>query len=146
MEIVNLKKDDYFIRQYVDLRNHYVDLLLTSIVNVDETKKWLKKPDIEVKGLIEKNVLLGAVILYLDKDGEIAFFTKNPGKGLGGKLLMIIEEVAREKKLKSVWAWVLQDNVAAQKAFKKKGYVMEKIVARKYNNKNKPGIIFRKGL
>jgi RimJ/RimL family protein N-acetyltransferase len=146
MKVVDLKEEEDLIKQYVDLRNSYADLLLTSPVNVPETKKWLKKNEIEIRGVVEDGALLGVAILYLNRSGEIAFFTKYKNKGIGGRLLYIIKEVAARRYLKSVWAWVLNDNFIAQRVFKKNGFVKEGISEREYNNKIFSGIIFKKDL
>ena len=102
-KIIDLKKNEFFIAQYVDLRNRYVELLLTNPISVPETKEWLACEDVEVRCLIQDNVLMGAAILYLNKKGEVAFFVKEPKKGIGTKLLKIIEEVAKGRKLNSLW-------------------------------------------
>ncbi|MFH1453382.1 MAG: GNAT family N-acetyltransferase [Armatimonadota bacterium] len=146
MKIIDLKKDKSFIRQYVDLRNNYVELLLTSAVNITETERWLKKSDIEVRVLAEEDLLLGSAILYIDRGGEVAFFAKEQGKGIGSLLLNAIEDAARMRNLKSVWAWVLAGNIPAKKAFEKNGYIMENMTEREYNNTVKQGINFRKVL
>lgn len=146
MKIIDLKKNEYFIRQYVNLRNSYIRFLLTSKVNICKTKKWLKRRDIEVLVLIQRNVLLGAVILYLKKGAEVAFFVKETGKGFGTILLNAVQDLSKKKGLNSVWAWVLKNNKPAQKAFLKNGYLIEKEDIREYNNTIKNGIIFRKAL
>lgn len=144
IEIVDLKRNDFLIPQYVDLRNRYVQLLLTQPITVAETKRWLSEEDVEVRCLLENNVLLGAVILYLSKSGEIAFFVKDRKKGVGSKLLGAIEKVAVEKELNSIWAWVLTTNLAARKAFLKNGYGPEKESLKEYGDKLLCGFIYRK--
>ena len=116
-------------------------------MNIPETKEWIKKSDdVEVRGLVQNNILLGVAILYLNREGEVAFFTKEQRKGIGSQLLRAIEEVAREKKLKDVWAWVLSSNTVAQKSFMKNGYLLEQKTQRRYNDKDLEGFIFRKKL
>ena len=146
LKIIDLKKDEFFIPQYVELRNHYADLLLTNSVSVDETREWLAREDVEVRCLIEDNVLMGAAILYLNKKGEVAFFVKEPKKGIGVKLLKIIEEVAKGKKLNSLWAWVMSSNLAAQKTFIKNGYLLEGETEKRFKDKVFPGFVSRKKL
>ena len=143
-KIINLKEEESFIEQYVSLRNRYSKLLLTEPVNVAETREWLKSKYIEIRGLVENNILLGVVILYLNRDGEIAFFVKRQNMGIGRKLLKNIERVAKEKNLQSIWAWVLFDNVAAKKTFRKNGYTMEIESTRSYAGEGRTGVIFRK--
>jgi GNAT superfamily N-acetyltransferase len=144
VETVDLRKHESFIPQYVDLRNTYKDLLLTTPVTITETKEWLLNKDVEVRCLVKNNILIGAAILYLNKKGEIAFFVKEQKGGIGSQLLDIIEKVARERSLDSVWAWVLSSNVDAQKVFIKNGFFLEKEGKKKYNNKTLKGIVFRK--
>lgn len=143
LKSVNLKKG-YFIRQYVDLRNSYRELLLTSSVNLGETRKWLKRKDIEVYGVVQDNILLGAVILYINRDGEIALFARDPDRKIGSRLIGIIEEVAREKNLRFVRGWVLKDNSIAQKVFKKNGFEEEGTSKRKYKGIVKTGVKYKK--
>jgi GNAT superfamily N-acetyltransferase len=145
-KVIDLKKNDKYIPQYVDLRNSHINLLLTSSVTIDDTKKWIAKEDVEIRCIIDKDILIGAVILYLNKNGEIAFFARYKKKGIGSRMLKAIEEVAKENKLNSVWAWVLTTNVAAQKTFIKNGYIIEKKVARMYKDRNYNGIVLNKKL
>lgn len=145
-KIVDLKEEEFFIEQYVHLRNSYTELLLTSPVNIFDTKEWLKRNDIEIRGIVQNRVLLGVVILYLSKDGEIAFFVKNQNKGKGSKLLCIIEKVAKEKNLLSIWGWVLEDNLIAQQVFKKCGFVKEGTTQKEYKGIIKQGTKYRKYL
>lgn len=146
--VINLKKEELFIGQYVDLRNNYCELLLTEPVNVAETKKWLKRKDIEVRGIARGAILLGAVILYLNRSAEVAFFVgqKCRNKGIGSMLLNIIEEAAEEKKLNNLRAWVLFDNIIAQKTFIKNGYTLGTESERIYHGKKKRGVVFNKEL
>ncbi len=150
IQIIDLKgfcgKDEDFIAQYVNLRNSYADLLLTSPVEIDETREWLKNADIEIRGIVEDNILCGVTILYLNRQGEVAFFVREPGRGLGTRLLEIIERVALEKGLTSVWAWVLHDNHIAQRAFEKNGYLREGTAEREFNNRLFKGFRFGKKL
>lgn len=142
--VIDLKNAINYIDQYVRLRNSYTKLLLTSPVSIVETREWLKKNDIEVWGIVENNILLGIAILYLSKDGEISFFAKDQNKGIGSKLLSIIENVASNKGLKYVWSWVLSDNHIAHRVFEKKGFTKEKADDREYNGMIKNGIEYKK--
>ncbi len=139
MKIVDLKDSPEFLEQYIEMRNSYADLLLTQPVGMEQTRLWLKKQDIEVRGLAERDLLLGVVILYLDKDNEIAFFARETNKGMGGLLLDVVEAIAREKELGSCWSWVWKENVPAQKAFEKKGYVRGEGEIRQFQNSPRPG-------
>jgi len=146
IKIIDLKKERFFIPQYVELRNSYVDFLLTNLVTVNETKDWLINENAEVRCLIDNNILIGVAILYLNKKGEITFFVKQQRNGIGSGMLDIIEKIAKEKNLDSVWAWVLSNNLAALKTFIKKGYVLEEETEREYKTRIYRGIIFRKKL
>jgi hypothetical protein len=142
--VINLKDEGSFIAQYVELRNKYSEMLLTAPVNVEETKKWLENEDIEVIGVVKGEVLLGVAILYLHRADEIAFFVRTPNCGVGGYLLKVVERSARDKRIESIWAWVLDNNVAARKAFTKAGYTLEKEADKYFERKLKKGVIFRK--
>lgn len=146
MKLINLKKARNLIRQYVDLRNIYSEFLLTSAVNIPETEAWLERDDIEIRGFVEQDILLGVAILYISKKGEVAFFVRDKGKGIGSTLLIEMEKVAKEKGLTSIWAWVLRDNAIAQKVFKKNGFVRSESDERLHKDKMKQGIRYEKNI
>ncbi|OGM56398.1 hypothetical protein A3E46_02510 [Candidatus Woesebacteria bacterium RIFCSPHIGHO2_12_FULL_46_16] len=145
-KVIDFKKHEGFIEQYVDLRNSYAELLLTAPVNIPDTKEWLKRNDIEVRGILHDDILLGVVILYLNRGGEIAFFVKEKDQGVGSKLLKIAEKVANERELKSLWAWVLVGNFIAQRVFEKNGFLKEGISERQYKSVIKQGYTYKKYL
>lgn len=144
--IIDLKREERFVEEYVSLRNRYSELLTTKPVTVAETRDWLKDDQIEIRALVEGDVFLGAVILYLSRDGEIAVFVRDRCKGMGTKLLKIIEQVAKEKKIESVWAWVLNDNFLAQRIFEKNGFVKEGMLKRMYEEVMNEGIRYKKDI
>lgn len=146
MQVIDLKENNPFIEQYVNLRNSYADLLISSEVNLSETKEWFSTADIEIKGLVEDDTLLGVVILYLKRDGEIAFFVKDKNKGIGTKLVNIIEKVAREKKLNFIRGWVLIDNMIARRVFEKSGFIKEGTSKREYKDTVIEGVKYKKYL
>lgn len=125
IKVVDLKVDIKYIEQYVEMRNKYTDLLLTSSVNVEDTLLWIKKHNVEIRGIVNQEILEGVAILYIDKEGEIAFFVKKQNKGIGTKLLSIIEDVAKKIRLPFIWAWVLRDNEIAKHVFEKCGFLKE---------------------
>lgn len=141
---VNLKERLEFIKQYVELRNRYADLLVTDLVSIEQTRAWLKRGDIEVVGLSSGGILLGAVILYLSRENEIAFFVKEQNKGIGSRLLDLVEHVAKSKKTDSVWAWVLDRNEIAQHVFEKKGFFKDGKKQKKQGAIIKTGVVYRK--
>lgn len=144
--IVDFKRDEQYLPQYVDLRNRYVDLLLTSPVNIDGTKKWMRETDVEMRGIVVNETLCGAVILYLSKEGEVTFFVREPNKGFGSRLLNVADMVARERGLEKVWAWVLDNNRIAQRAFEKNGYHREGVTIRNHEGREFRGVIYKKSL
>ena len=62
-KIIDLKMTEKFTEEYVSLRNHYCEFLLTKPVNVSETRAWLKSNGIEVRGIVGNATLLGAIEL-----------------------------------------------------------------------------------
>lgn len=144
IEAIDIKECPGFLEQYVALRNRYIDLLVTDPVSVEQTKRWLARSDIEVRGLAYEGILLGAVILYASRENEIAFFVKEPNKGIGSRLLDLVEQVAIAKKLDSVWAWVLDENNIAKRVFEKKGFYQDGIKQKDKGAAIKTGIVYRK--
>ncbi len=142
--VIDLKKEEEFVEAYVSLRNRYTHLLLTKTVDAAETKKWLRRGDIEARAILWGSDLVGATILYLHRDGEIALFAKEPNQGVGNELLGVIEQVAKEKNLESVWAWVLDDNLPAKRAFQKNGYKRDGKSLRCYEGESRWGVILKK--
>lgn len=143
-QVLDLRHAARYVDAYVRLRNRYVDVLLATPVGVDETQEWLRREDIEVRALVRGGAFLGAAVLYLARDGEIAVFVEEPGRGLGTRLLRNIEEVARQRGVPRVWAWVLQDNVRAQRAFEKRGFVRSGTGERTYHDRTRRGVEFSK--
>jgi ribosomal protein S18 acetylase RimI-like enzyme len=143
MRTVNLKEERIFLPQYVMLRNKYAKILLTNQVTIKETEEWIKRPDVEVFGIVESDILMGAVILYVDRGGEIAFFARQKGKGYGSRLLAIAEDIARRRGLKAIWAQTLESNTPAIKVFEKRGFKRIGTSERKDNGVHKM-VIFQK--
>lgn len=141
--VIDLKQHQEFLEQYITLRNRYVGVLLTSPVTLAETQKWFANSHVEIWGIVEEQVLLGVALLYLDKGGEVAFFVREPNKGTGSQLLCIIKQIASDKRLPSIWAWVLHDNMSAQKAFEKNGFVRMGMSRREYQGVLKEGFEYR---
>lgn len=142
--VINLKDEGSFIAQYVELRNKYCELLLTVPVNVEETKKWIENEDVEVVGVVKEDALLGAAILYLHRAGEITFFVRTPNCGVGAYLLKVVERIARDKGIVYIWAWVLDENIAAQRTFIKAGYALEKESSKYFERRPRKGVVFQK--
>ncbi|OGP27327.1 MAG: hypothetical protein A2067_01005 [Deltaproteobacteria bacterium GWB2_42_7] len=146
MKIVDLKKEVVFIEQYIELRNSYAELLLTSPVGMTGTREWLKRDDIEIRGLADGCVLLGVVILYISRNNEVALFAKERNQGIGSQLLKVIESVAMAKKLEFVRAWVLEGNIAARRTFEKNGFIEAGTSRREYMSFIQQGIDYKKNL
>ncbi len=144
MRAVDLKKEKSFIDQYINLRNSYADLLFTSRVSPTDTEKWLADEDVEVRGLAEGDSLLGVAVLYPGKEGEIAFFVRDRNRGVGTRLLALIEDVAQSRGLPFIRAWTLKDNAIAQRVFEKSGFAREGIQTRERGGSVYEGIVYKK--
>lgn len=143
-KIVNLKEKQEFLEEYVNLRNNYVKALLTSKVTISDTLKWLANTDIELYGLVEEGILLGVVLIYLEKKGEVTFFVKTPGRGYGSKLLKVADQIAKKRHLPYLWAWTRKENLPAIRAFEKNGYEKQEIKIRNYQGEKIKGYVFVK--
>lgn len=132
MRIVNLKSNPVYISQYVQLRNHFKELLMTDPVTIQETQKWLESQDVEVRLLIKQNKVEGAIVLYINKDNEIAIFVKNTGKSLGSELLKAIIEEAKCRNIPYLRAIVRNDNIYAKRFFIKHGFMIRMQYVKKY--------------
>ena len=119
-------------------------MLLTAPVTAAETRAWLKQDGVEVLGLTEDDQLTGAVVLYKDRDNEIAFFAKERGRGIGTELLRIVEDAGGRWGIRTFRAWVLRRNLAAQKAFEKAGFSRSGESTRTHEGKTEPGFEYRK--
>ena len=109
-KVLNLKEHSELLPQYVELRNSYCELLLTQSVGVSESFKWIQETTAEIRVIEENGLISGVVLLYPDRGGEVAFFAREQQRGIGTKLLKVVDEVARQVRLPSIWAWVREDN------------------------------------
>jgi acetyltransferase len=76
--------------------------------------------------------ILGVVRLIIEPDGktgEIAFIVADPwqGLGLGPKMVDYMIEICKDKKLETVYAFMLPDNYRAIQLLKKMGFTIERI-------------------
>ena len=113
------------IEQYVALRNRYRDLINSREVSVEETIEWLSESHAIIYGIVEGDALLGVLVIYVDKDHELTFFSRTSGKGIGTVLLKLADELAMEHKIERLWAWTFCDNVPARKSFIKNGWILK---------------------
>jgi len=143
--VLNLKRRLDLLPQYIELRNCYCELLLTHSIEISATSQWIKNTTTEIRVIEEDNNILGVLLLYLDRDGEVAFLAKQQNRGIGTRLLNIADEIANEAKLSLIWAWVREDNIVAAKVFEKCGYVMSGREKRIYNGQHIRGIRYTKG-
>jgi len=75
--------------------------------------------------------ILGVVRLIIEPDGktgEIAFIVADPwqGLGLGSKMVDYMIEICKDKRLETVYAFMLPDNRRAINLLKKMGFTLEK--------------------
>ena len=80
VKVIDLKERRNFLQQYIDLRNQYCKVLLTSQVDLPETEDWMKGNLIEIRGMVKENILLGVVILYLHRGGKLPFLSRTQTK------------------------------------------------------------------
>ena len=119
VNIVNLRDEPQYICQYVDLRNANKELLLSGDVGVDETAWWLKESGAHVLIATENDELVGAVVVYLQKDAETAIFCKYKRRGIATALL---NEAKKTVQTMYLWAWVADENAASRGMFLKNGF------------------------
>lgn len=146
MFIFNLREKSNLLYQYVQLRNVNARALLTNEISLEQTREYLKKYTTQIYGAVEKDTLEGVVILYTQRNGEIAIFVRNRHEKVGTNLLEHIEAVAEKLALPYVWAWVSITNRAAQGLFKKQGFMGLRTQNKVYNGTQFEGIKFRKYL
>ena len=147
LEVIDLRLSPWLIPQYVGVRNANAELLLSKPVGEVETRSWLNSADVEVRCLAsDGKTLLGAVILYPEKGGEVAVFVATPGRGLGSRLLQEVEAVAGSRGMTGVWAWVLSGNLPAARAFEKAGFRCLGQETRLVGDVRHEGLRFEKGI
>jgi spore coat polysaccharide biosynthesis protein SpsF len=124
LEIVNLNSTASveLLEQYVKLRNKYKDTLNSSIITLEGTKKWLEQNSAYLRGIVKQKMLIGVIIIYINKNYELTFFSKEIGMGVGKFLLNIADDIAEEKKIKKLWAWTSINNFPSIKSLEKNGW------------------------
>ncbi len=129
MKIINLADALEYVAQYVALRNAHAKALLTHLVTEEETLWWLYHANVDVEVALRNEELIGAVVLYLDKNAEVTIFTKYSQEGIGGELLQyMLAQRAPMYQLTSVWAWVTCENNASLALFSKCGFQLKEEV------------------
>jgi len=146
LKVADLRRSSRYIGQYVALRNRHADLLLTSEVGVEETEEWLRRTGDPVIVVTAGAELLGAAVLYLRRQGEVAFFARRPRRGIGSALLRALEGEARARGLGSIWGWALEDNAAARGAFEKCGFTPAGSSVRVFRGEERRGVRFVKAV
>ncbi len=146
IDIVDLKKNLQYLDQYIVLRNNYKDDLFTEIVTYQETRNWLQNNSIVNMIATQNKMLLGVVILYIDKKNEVTIFVKEKNKGIGTLLLKEIEKHAIKNGLTYLLSWIEASNKASKTLFIKEKYTLIHEKIKKYNNINYNGNIFKKDL
>ncbi len=127
MKLIYLKNASIrILEEYVNLRNKYVKELNTKKVTLKETLNWLEEANVIIIGIEENQKLLGAGIIYLDKNNQFSYFSKHISKGIGTVLLEKIEEVAANNKLEKLWAQVNIDNIVSIKCLEKNRWIVSK--------------------
>lgn len=143
-KILDLKKHLNLLPQYVELRNNYCELLLTQSVGLAESMRWIKDTTTEIRAIEEGNLISGVGFLNIDRGGEVSFFARRRNRGIGTRLLKVIDDVAKQVKLPLIWAWVREDNRVAAKVFEKCGYCASGCEERIYKGKPVRGARYTK--
>lgn len=142
LQFINLKSRMDLIPQYVELRNQNADLLLTRAVRLEETIIWMNSDNHEIIAGISGDKLHGVAILYRQRKNEVAIFVGPKNQGIGTRLLKCIVVKASEFGLPAIWAWVLESNTIAQRAFEKAGFTMRRKTTRVFNGQRYRGLVF----
>jgi len=146
IDIVDLEENLQYLDQYIELRNSFTDKLLCEKVTMQDTKEWIKNTQLCIKIATQNSLILGVVILYMDKENEITVFVKEQNKGLGNLLLLEIEKFALDSKIKQIYAWIQNTNIASQSLFLKQKYIKQKQSTKIFNNIKYTGDIYQKEL
>ena len=142
MILCDLKDALYLTDQYVKLRNLWAKNLLTDDVNEKETLEWLHEKSVVILVACEEDEVVGASILYLEKEGEIAIFVKRKRSGVGTTLLKEIQAQAKNKNIKKLWAWISDTNIASKKLFEKNKFNADKPCSRVFSGTIYNGMVY----
>jgi ribosomal protein S18 acetylase RimI-like enzyme len=119
MNLVDLRKHPGLINDYVELRNKYVYELMSSPITLESTEKWMLDHKALMMGVIESQELIGACIVYPERNNELTIFVKYPHRGIGKFIIDNMGNLCREYNITEVWARVRPDNHSARKFFEK---------------------------
>lgn len=144
--IVDLRAAPELVEAYIALRNRHAELLLSEPVTAAGTRRWLAETPAQVRLLREGKRVLGAAVLYPERDGEVAVFVDEPGRGDGPVLLSAIEEAARGIGLGGIRSVARADNERARRAFLRAGFAEEGDATRSYRGSEIALRAFRKAL
>lgn len=134
MQLIPVTADDAPL--YSALRNDddtYRWFLSEKKYSPDEVRAWIedsiRKGDINLFGFVD-NVLIGAVSLYKilhepygqAELGRVMVAKSQRGKGYGKRLIREASQIAREKGIETIVAFIKESNTASKKAFESVGY------------------------
>lgn len=134
-EVVDLRAAPELLAGYVALRNRHARLLLTAPVDEEGTRRWLAAAPALALLLREGPRVLGAAVLYPDRDGEVAVFVDEPRRGAGSALLAAVEAAARARGMAGIRAVVRDDNAAARALFLRAGFADAGALSRDYEGR-----------
>lgn len=120
MEIVDLRKRLDLIPEYVELRNKYISELMSVPVTLESTNKWMSNHDALMIGVVStQGELIGACVIYKERNNELAIFVKHPGYGIGKFVIDNMTSLCIEYGIKRIWARTKDNNLIAKKFFNK---------------------------
>lgn len=112
------------------------ELISASVITKEEQNKWFKEirkqNDYLIWGIVADKTPIGVCGLKKITGNDCEYWgyigeKKYWGKGLGVQMMVLMENEAREKELKSIWLQVNKSNIRATKLYEKMGYKVEDI-------------------
>lgn len=116
--MINLGYNKQYIQSYVELRNQFIEELMTQKITVEGTKDWLSNDNGKIHCLIEDERVIAAVIVR--KRREVTVFSDR--SGMGDMLLREADKMAYEMGFDRVWAKIHLKNDKSIKLFERSGY------------------------
>ena len=121
MEIIDLNANWEYIPGYVDLRNKFIEELMTQRITAEGTEKWLEGGEGQIHCVVEDGAVIAAVIVR--KRCEVTVFSDKPG--IGDSLLEEAEKMAYSMGMGKLWAKIHLTNSKSFKLFERGGYKHE---------------------